>query len=78
MANLLSLRYVLKIPSAELAKKKWNLTLTREQAIEKEMLVSLASNYLIRSLDEVSNSGFSEEKVVTLKREIRDLTRLKS
>ena len=78
MANLLSLRYVLKIPSAELAKKKWNLTLTRKEAIEKEMLVSLASNYLIRSLDEVSNSGFSEEKVATLKREIKELTRLKS
>ena len=75
MANLLSLRYVLKIPSAELAKKKWNLTLTRKEAIDKEMLVSLASSYLIRSMDELTDSVVDEEVVAQLKRQIKAVKR---
>ena len=71
MANLLSLRYILKIPSSELVKSKWNLTISRKEAIDKEMLVSLASSYLIRSMDELTGSVVDEEEVQTLKKRIK-------
>ena len=78
MANLLSLRHIFKIPSGVLAESNWDLTLTQREAIDKEMMISLASSYLIRSIDEVAETGFSERKVAQLKREIRQATRLKS
>ena len=71
MANLLSLRHVLKIPSGVLAKSKWNLTMSHYEAIDRDFMTSLASSYLIRSIDEVSESGFSEAKVAELKQEIK-------
>ena len=78
MANLLSLRHILKIPSSVLAKSKWNLNISHYEAIDRDFMTSLASSYLIRSIDEVSKSGFSEEKVAQLKQEIKQLTRKKS
>lgn len=78
MANLLSLRHILKIPSSVLAKSKWNLNISHYEAIDRDFMTSLASSYLIRSIDEVSKSGFSEEKVAELKQEIKQLTRKKS
>ena len=73
MANLLYLRYILKIPSSELVKSKWNLTISRKEAIDKEMLVSLASSYLIRSMDELTGSVVDEEEVQTLTKRIKRL-----
>lgn len=78
MAQLLSLRYVLKIPSTELAKKKWNLTISRKEAIDKEMLVALSSSYLIRSMDELTDSVVDEAYVAQLKRQIKHQKRLPS
>lgn len=75
---MLSLRHVLKIPSGVLAKSKWNLTMSHYEAIDRDFMTSLASSYLIRSIDEVSESGFSEAKVAELKQEIKRLTRKKS
>ena len=73
MANLLSLRYILKIPSSELVKQKWNLSVTRKEAIDKEMLVSVASSYLIRSMDELTNSVVDEVAVQGLKKKIKQI-----
>lgn len=78
MAQLLSLRYILKIPSSELAKSDWNLTLDPYVARDKDMMISLASSYLVRSIDEITNSRFSEERVAKLKQDIRRLKRQKS
>ena len=78
MANLLSLRHILKVPSSVLAKNKWNLTIDLYEAIDRDFLISLASSYLVRSIDELSEREFSEEKVAELKREIKRLKRQKS
>ena len=75
MANLLSLRHVLKLPSSVLAKSKWNLTMDLYEAIDRDFLTALASSYLIRSIDELSERGFSEERVATLKQEIKRIKR---
>lgn len=78
MANLLSLRHILKVPSSVLAKNKWNLTIDLYEAIDRDFLISLASSYLVRSIDELSEREFSEERVAELKREIKRLKRQKS
>ena len=75
MANLLSLRHILKVPSSVLAKNKWNLTIDLYEAIDRDFLISLASSYLVRSIDELSEREFSEERVAELKREIKRLKR---
>ncbi len=78
MANLLSLRHIFKIPSSELAAQDWDATLDVYEAIDREMMISVASSYLIRAIDEISESGFNEESVKELKQEIKRLTKQKS
>ena len=78
MANLLSLRHVLKLPTHVLAKSNWNLNMSHYEAIDRDYMTSLASSYLIRAIDEVASTGFSEERVKVLKQEIKSLSRKKS
>ena len=78
MANLLSLRHIFKIPSSELVAQNWNATLDINEAIEREMMISVASSYLIRAIDDIKKSNFNEESVSELKKEIKRLTRQKS
>ena len=44
MKSLLNNRYLLKVSSTSLAKAGWNLTLTRNEALKNNELVSLASS----------------------------------
>lgn len=78
MANLLSLRHIFKIPSSELVAQNWNATLSIDEAIEREMMISVASSYLIRAIDDIKKSGFNENSVSELKKEIKRLTKQKS
>ena len=78
MANLLSLRYMLKIPSEEILKHKKCLTLDRVDAINKEFLVTIASNYLIRQIDYLKKREVNEETIAQLKLMIKRLKRKSS
>lgn len=78
MANLLSLRHIFKIPSSELVAQNWNATLDINEAIEREMMISVASSYLIRAIDDITGNNFDEEVVSELKKEIKRITKQKS
>ena len=79
MKSLLSLRYMYKIESKRLSDKKvkWDLTLSRREAIQNEEMISLASSNLIRMIDELNGGKFSEEKVSELKRRITSIKKMK-
>ena len=76
--QLLALRYVYKIPSQYLEDNDWNIQLDINKARKGEMLVTLASSEMIRFIDDVSNSGFSEKKVKKLKTKIKECKGKKS
>lgn len=80
MKSLLSLRYMYKIESKRLSDKrvKWDLTLSRREAIQNEEMISLASSNLIRMIDELNGGKFSEEKVSELKRRIASIKKMKN
>ena len=80
MKSLLSLRYMYKIESKRLSDKKvkWDLTLSRREAIQNEEMISLASSNLIRMIDELNGGKFSEEKVSELKRRITSIKKMKN
>ena len=66
MANLYSNRNIIKIPSSLLSKSKWNLKISVDKLKQENQLVGLASNYIIRTLDKIANTGYSEEKLQEL------------
>ena len=80
MKSLLSLRYMYKIEYKRLSDKKvkWDLTLSRREAIQNEEMISLASSNLIRMIDELNGGKFSEEKVSELKRRITSIKKMKN
>ena len=71
--QLLSLRYVYKIPSEYLSENDWNISLSLKEAKDKEFVVSLASSSTIRFIDEITQSGFDEDKVKKLRSKIKNL-----
>lgn len=73
MGLLLPLRYILKIPSSELAKQGWHATLPLEEAIDKGYMTMLASSDLIRTLDRLKGIEIKTPEVKRLKREIERL-----
>ena len=82
MANLYSIRKIVKVPSSLIITKpkkakgqpKWQLNITLDELKQKNQLVGLASSYVIRSLDDIANTGYSEELVRELKSEIKHLS----
>lgn len=78
MKSLLSNRYIWKVQSKRLADSNWNLTLTRNEALKNNELVSLASSTTLRMIELLNGENFSEkEKVIKdLKMEISQLKKL--
>ena len=76
MGLLLPLRYILKLPSSELVKQKWNATLDLQVAIDKGYMTMLASSDLIRTLDRLKNQTIDPFRVKQMKRTIKELTQL--
>ena len=82
MANLYSIRKIVKVPSSLIITKpkkakgqpKWQLNITLDELKQKNYLVGLASSYVIRSLDDIIQTGYNEERVKELKRNIKSLT----
>ena len=82
LANLYSIRNVVKVPSSLIITKpkkakgqpKWQLNITLDELKQKNQLVGLASSYVIRSLDDIAQTGYSEERVRFLKKSIKELT----
>ncbi len=78
MANLYSNRNIIKIPSSLLSKSKWNLKISVDKLKQENQLVGLASNYIIRTLDKIANTGYSEEKLQELKLKRNKITKNES
>ena len=75
MANLLSVRKIVKIPSSKLSdKSKWTLRVSVQELLAQNEIVNISSSHVTRVLDEFTQSGFSEEKVTDLKQEIKHLS----
>lgn len=82
MANLYSIRKIVKVPSSRIITKpkkakgqpKWQLNITLNELKQKNQLVGLASSYVIRSLDDIVQTGYSEEQVRDIKQQIKQLT----
>lgn len=78
MANLYSNRNIIKIPSSLLSKSKWSLKISVDKLKQENQLVGLASNYIIRTLDKIANTGYSEEKLQELKLKRNKITKNES
>lgn len=76
--QLLSQRYIYKIPSQYLEDNGWDIELDIQKARKAEMLVTLASSEVIRFIDDIVDSGFSEKKVKKLKSSIKQAKNKKS
>ena len=70
MENILSQRYVYKIPSQYLQDNNWSIDIDIKKARKMKMVVQLSSSEAIRFMDDISKSGFSEKKVAKLKHNI--------
>lgn len=80
MAHLYSIRQIVKIPSTLLSesKPKWDLKISLQELRANNQLIGLASSYVIRTLDKLSSSGYSEERVVKLKQQKGQLLKEKT
>ena len=74
MSNLYSIRKIVKIPSTEIIDSNMSLKLEMDELLEEGWIVGLASSYVIRSIDDIAKTGYEEERVQQLKREIFHLT----
>ncbi|MEC0229672.1 hypothetical protein [Paenibacillus alba] len=73
-----NLRYVYKINSSLLKKSKWNLSLNPNIARKLGAVVSLANSQAIDFIDDISKSGYSEDKVKELKIKITNIKKEKA
>lgn len=71
--HLTSQRYVFKIHSSRLRRKKWNLKLTPNQARENQELIALSESQIMRFIDEINNITDTEIKISNIKSEIKKL-----
>ena len=69
MSNLYSIRKIIKIPSTELVDAKMSLKIEMDELAEEGWIVGLASSYVIRTIDEIANTGYSEPHVRQLKKQ---------
>ena len=67
------MREILKIHSERLRYADWNLTLPLKDAKRNDEIVTLASNQVLRWIDELNGMDDSDERVANLKQELRDL-----
>ena len=70
MSNLYSIRKIIKIPSTELVDAKMSLKIEMDELAEEGWIVGLASSYVIRTIDEIANTGYSESHVRQLKKQL--------
>ena len=72
MANLLSMRKIVKIPSSKLSepKSKRMLRVSIQDLMANNEIVSVASSHMTRVLDIYTQNGFDEQEVVELKKKI--------
>lgn len=71
--HLTSQRYVFKIHSSRLRRKKWNLKLTPNQARENQELIALSESQIMRFIDEINNITNAELKISNIKSQIKKL-----
>lgn len=71
--HLTSQRYVFKIHSSRLKRKKWNLKLTPNQARENQELIALSESQIMRFIDEINNITNAELKISNIKSQIKKL-----
>ena len=71
--HLTSQRYVFKIHSSRLRRKKWNLKLTPNQARENQELIALSESQIMRFIDEINNITNAEFKISNIKSQIKKL-----
>ena len=76
MSNLYSIRKIVKIPSTEIIDSNMSLKLEMDELLEEGWIVGLASSYVIRSIDDIAKTGYEEERVQQLKREIFHLRKV--
>lgn len=70
VSNLYSIRKIIKIPSTELVDAKMSLKIEMDELAEEGWIVGLASSYVIRTIDEIANTGYSESHVRQLKKQL--------
>lgn len=80
MANLYSIRKIVKIPSSMLSesKPKWELRVSLQDLKSSNQIIGMASSYVTRTLDVIANTEYSEERVSEIKSKIKSLTKEKS
>lgn len=80
MKSLLNNRYLFKVTSQELVNSNWDLTLTRNEALKNNELISLASSTVLRMIDKINGEDFQEkeERIKELKQSINLLKTLKN
>jgi hypothetical protein len=66
-----SLKNIFKIHSARLRQAKWKLTLSLEEARQKEEIVSLADSQVLRWIDELNGVTDLEQEIRAVKAQIR-------
>lgn len=71
--HLTSQRYIFKINSARLRRKKWKLQLSTKEARENQELIALSESQIMRWLDELNNVTDSELHIEKIKRQIKEL-----
>lgn len=68
-------KYIFKIHTDRLRKARWKLTLTLDEARENDELISIGDSQILRWIDELNETGDTEERVQEIYREIRALKR---
>ena len=78
--SLLQNRYLYKVGSKRLVDANWNLTLSRNEALEKNELIALASSNTLRTIDWLNGVDYrvKEKQIQQLKQEIKLLKNLKN
>lgn len=75
MSNLYSIRNIIKVPSTELIDSKLSLTIEKEELLEEGWIVGLASSYVIRTIDKIAKTNYSETYVRKLKKQLTVLAK---
>ena len=66
-------KYIFKIHTDRLRKAKWKLTLTLAEARDNDEIISIGDSQMLRWIDELNGVTDSEERIRSIRREIRML-----
>ena len=69
--HLTSQRYVYKIKSSRLRRKKWKLQLSVNEARENKELISLSESQILRWIDELNHLSDAEMHIIYIKNQIK-------